>query len=300
MESFWIFVALATSIFLEALPFLAIGALVSAAIEVWVSGARLTRWMPRSVLGGGLFGVAAGLVLPTCECGVVPVVRRLIRKGVPPGAALAYLVAAPILNPVVLASTFVAFRGSWAMVGLRALTALVVGLLLALLVGRRRADEVLRAGVLSGGGVPAGGGDHDHAHDPETPRLVAVWLHAGRDFIEMGRYLIYGAVAAALFKTFLPPSALAPFQDSLLLSVLAMMAMAVLLSVCSEADAFVAASFVAFPAAAQLAFIGVGPMVDLKLVGMHVASFRRGVWMMLLVVPVVAVFLISLLVGVVS
>lgn len=295
-ESFRIFAALGAAIFVEALPFLALGAMLSALIEVFVPGERLTRLVPRGVLAGGAFGVAAGFVVPTCECGVVPVVRRLIRKGLPPRAALAYLVAAPIVNPVVLLSTLVAFRGSWTMVGLRALIAVLTGLALAAVVGRREVDQVLRDGAVA----TSSGHDHgDHDHGGYS-RLLAVWTHAARDFLEMGKFLVLGAGAAALFKTFLPPAALAVFQDNLVLSILAMMGLAVLLSVCSEADAFVAASFVAFPTAAHLAFIGLGPMVDLKLIGMHVATFRRRVWLSLLVVPTVVVFVVSLLVGVLS
>ena len=132
IETFNIFSAIATAIFLEAMPFLAIGALFSATIEVFVSTERLLSCIPKSVAGGLALGIGAGFVLPTCECGVVPIVRRLMRKGVPPYIAIAYMLAAPIVNPVVLASTYLAFRGSLTMVGARIAVAAVVATLLGL------------------------------------------------------------------------------------------------------------------------------------------------------------------------
>ena len=289
-ETFRIFVAIATAIALEAMPFLALGALLSAVIEVFLSPARLARVVPRSVPGRIALGVSAGLVVPTCECGVVPVARRLLAKDVPGTTVVAYLLSAPILNPVVLASTFVAFRGSWTMVGARAAVAVVVAGTVAVLVRRLPREALVRKTE------PA-----NHEHDVhEGSRLLAVGRHAAIDFLEMGKYLVLGALAAAAFKTFLPASVVAVFEGNLVLSILGMMALAILLSVCSEADAFVAASFVTFPTAAHLAFVSIGPMVDIKLIGLYAATFRRRLVLLLLLVPTVLVFVLSLLFGALS
>ncbi|NHZ45521.1 permease, partial [Nitratidesulfovibrio liaohensis] len=110
----------ALAVFLEALPFLVLGSLVSACMEVFVPRAWVERRVPKSLPGALAFGVALGTVLPTCECGVVPVVRRMMGKGVPVPAAVAYMLAAPVVNPVVMVSTWVAFRGDVLMTGLRA------------------------------------------------------------------------------------------------------------------------------------------------------------------------------------
>ena len=125
-DSLRIFASIAAAIVLEAMPFLALGALLSAIVEVFVSAERLAHAAPRSLLGRIAAGVGAGVLLPTCECGVVPVARRLLSKGLPAPLVLAYMLAAPIVNPVVLASTFVAFGGSWAMLSARAAVAAVV------------------------------------------------------------------------------------------------------------------------------------------------------------------------------
>lgn len=287
------FVSIASAVFLESMPFLVLGALVSATIEVYVPSDRLTRFVPRGRLGGVGLGLAAGFVIPTCECGVVPVVRRLILKGVPGHVAITYLLAAPVLNPVVLASTAIAFRGNLSMIlGRMVVVALVAGTM-GLLVARLRAPLVRDA--------PSSGEDHDHPPGARKGKPLAVLSHAAADFLDMGKYLILGALAAAAIKVFLPQSVFAYLSRSVVVSVGGSMGLAVLLSVCSEADAFVAASFVGFPRAAQLAFITIGPMLDLKLIGMYAGAFRRSLVLALLVVPAVLVFLLALVfAGVVS
>jgi len=293
MDSFALFSTIATAIVLEALPFLAIGALLSAIIEVFVSTDRLARISPRSTGGGVALGVAAGLVLPTCECGVVPVAVRLMKKGVPPYVAISYMLAAPIVNPIVLVSTFVAFRNSFALVAGRVVIAVVVASVVG--VCARRLPEVLadRHGLGT-----ATGHEHSH-HQPRSwsGRLRSVMVHAGRDFIDMGKFLILGSVAAAVFKTAIPFDVMRNLADNEVLSIIGMMVLAVLLSVCSEADSFVAASFVMFPGASHLAFIGIGPMVDLKLIGMWGVTFSRRMFVALLALPTLLVFMLSWLAG---
>jgi uncharacterized membrane protein YraQ (UPF0718 family) len=281
------FSAVAVAIVLEALPFLALGALVSAVIEVYVPADRLARFVPRGRLAGIGLGLVAGLVIPTCECGVVPVVRRLVKKGVPGPVAITYLLAAPVLNPVVLASTAIAFRGDLAMVLGRAGVVAVVAAAMGLLASRLP-EPLLREDR------DDGGHDHDHGGGGRRWGPLDVLAHGAADLLDMGRYLILGAMAAAAFKLWLPQSVFDALAGSLVASIGGSMGLAVLLSVCSEADAFVAASFVGFPRAAKVAFTAIGPMLDLKLIGMYAAAFRRPLFVALLVVPAVLVFLLSL------
>lgn len=292
-ETFRIFASIATAIFIEAMPFLALGSLLSAVVEVFVSPARIARFTPKGLLPRIALGVSAGIVLPTCECGVVPVARRLLKKGAPGSSVVAYLLAAPIVNPVVLASTYVAFRSSWLMVAARAGVAVVVAGTVALLAARFVGRDLVR---------PRTEEEHDHVHDPDHGnqggRFVQVWLHAAHDFLEMGKYLVLGAFAAGALKTFLPLDVIQHFEGNLLLSIVGMMALAILLSVCSEADAFVAASFVTFPATAHLAFVTIGPMVDIKLIALYAVTFRKRLVLLLVFVPVVLVFALCLALGV--
>ena len=211
----------------------------------------------------------AGIAFPVCECGSVPVARRLVSKGLAPSAAVTFMLAAPILNPVVVASTFVAYRGRdslWTMVlgrmGLGFLVAVAVGWV----VGNVRKDDLLRARP----------GDDEHDAEDDEPRWSRFFGHLSGDFVFMGRFLVMGAAIAAAVQTFVPQSVIGRVAGTPVLDLVAMMALAFLLSLCSESDAFVAASFVQFGPAAQLAFLVFGPMVDMKLGALYVGTYSRG------------------------
>ena len=259
---------------IQATPFVLIGAFASATIEVFVPPSALERLAalprPLQLPAAGL----AGIAFPICECGSVPVARRLIRKGLMPGAAITFMLAAPVVNPVVIASTFVAYRARgplWTMVlgrfGLGLLVAIAVGWVL----GRTSRGDMLRADAEDAG-------EHRHVEigRPE-PRWRTFFVHLGNDFLFMGRFLLLGATLAALVQTFLPQSVIAGVAGVPILSIVVMMGLAIVLSLCSESDAFIAASFVQFGAAAQLAFLVFGPMVDFKLGALYTGTFRRPV-----------------------
>lgn len=259
-------------IFLEAIPFLLLGVLVSAAIHLWVSPESIRRLIPRAPLPAALAGVLCGLtILPVCECGTVPATRRLLAKGAPLPFGVAYLLAAPAINPVAIASTWIAFNGNPLFVGGRVALTLLVALIVALLLGTDAPERVL---------LPAAPGDHhDHEHDHGgrgARRLLALARHANDEFFEMARYLIAGAGLAALLQAFIPREALLALGQGPIWSVAALMALAVILSICSTVDAFVALGFAfAFSPGAVLAFLVFGPMIDLKSILLFGTIFRR-------------------------
>lgn len=304
------FSAIASAIFIEAMPFLVIGALFSAIIEVFVSTDRLLRFIPKRLAGGLLLGVGAGFLIPTCECGVVPIVRRLMHKGVPPFIAITYMLAAPIVNPVVLASTYIAFQGSLTMVAARVLVAAVVAAIIGVYVSRLKTpilrsspscshDDTRYVHFLTphpscGCGVDH---DHDHSKEPLIQKIRSVVVHGAGEFMDMGKFLIIGAMAAAAFKTMMPENIMTYLSGNLEASIIGMMILAILLSICSEADAFVAASFQTLSGAAKLSFIVIGPMVDLKLIGMFSVTFKRRLVLVLILAPVILVFILSWVLG---
>ncbi|HXF36495.1 MAG TPA: permease [Actinomycetota bacterium] len=255
---------------IEAVPFVLLGALVSAAIEVFVPAtaferlARLPR--PLQLPAAGL----AGLAFPVCECGSVPVARRMAAKGLLPGAAVTFMLAAPIVNPVVIAATFVAYQGRdalWTMVLGRVGLGLAVAVAAGWVMGTSSREELLR---------PLAPGPEPIALGRPEPRWSAFFGHLAGDFLFMGRFLVLGATAAATVQTFVPQTVVGLVADTPVVSLLAMMGLAFLLSLCSESDAFVAASFVRFGPAAQLAFLVFGPVVDMKLAALYMGTYRRG------------------------
>lgn len=294
-NSFFMFFQLLVAIFLEATPFLLLGSVIAAAVEVLTSEELFSRLLPKNRVLAVLTGICAGLLLPTCECGIVPVVRKLLAKGVPPAAAVAYMFAAPVVNPVVILSTYIAFQGDLSMVFGRLLIATVTALIMGWFLGAATPEGILRSSSATTHHHHCCA-HHDHpAASSAFSKISAIASHATTEFFDMSRYLLLGAFVTALFKTAAPVSLLEWFSGNIIFSVLWMMALAVILSVCSEADAFVAASFSTFPQVSLLAFIGIGPMVDLKLVAMYGAVFKKRIVADFVFVPIFIVFGLCLL-----
>ncbi|MFY1674584.1 permease [Plantactinospora sp. WMMB334] len=247
------------SVLVQSVPFLVFGVLLSAAIAVFVPRSFWARALPRHPALAVPVAGAAGVVLPGCECGAVPIAGSLIRRGVTPAAALAFLLAAPAINPVVLAATAVAFPENPEMVVGRAVASLVVAVAMGWLwlrLGRADWIRLPRRPELD-----------------DLSRWRAFWAAVRHDVVHAGGFLVLGAMAAACINVLVPERWLQTLADNPVLSVLALALLAVLLSICSEADAFVAASLSQFSLSARLAFLVVGPMVDLKLVSMQTGVF---------------------------
>jgi uncharacterized membrane protein YraQ (UPF0718 family) len=291
---FQTFVTIFLSIFIEAAPFLLAGSIVSGLIEVAVNQETLYRFIPRQRVLGALVGGGLGLIFPVCECGVVPVTRRLYQKGLPLSIGITFLLAAPVVNPITIASTYAAFGWGpmlWGRIGLTFLIAVTVGLIFSL----AKPEEVLLPEVLSANSAcdpHDHDHHHDHRHDPKDlenslgRKVWQVLSIAGDDFLDMGRYLVTGSLLAAAMQTLVPQSALLTLGGGALSSVLVMMALAFVLSVCSTVDAFLALAFVnTFPPAAILAFLTFGPMVDIKSSLMFFGVFRRRVVLYLILLP---------------
>ena len=259
------FVVVFTAIVVEALPFVLLGALVSALLEVVVperAFARVARLPVRLQVPGV---VAGALAFPVCECGSVPVARRLILKGVHPAAGIAFMLAAPIVNPVVVVSTAVAYQGNHQaqMVAGRVVLGLTLAVVVGWVIGQGGAGKLLEQREAS----------HGHAHAGGRARRVVD--HLTGDVLFMGRFLVAGAALAAALQTAVPQSAFSGLLGAAPVSALAMMGLAFLLSLCSEADAFVAISFGHFPLSSQLAFLVFGPVMDLKLALLYAGTFGK-------------------------
>ncbi len=295
LQNIQLMARIAVSIVLEAAPFLLLGSLLSAAVDRHVGTERIARRIPKGPLGRMTVGLLGGMVMPICECGSVPIARRLLEKGVPPQTAVTYMLAAPVINPIVLLSTYMAFGGNLRMVLSRALVVAFSAALTGWFCGSR-----LCAGFHADSNRPTLPPESNHFHSHSAQRdllrgrrcgVVLGLLSSGAsEFLDMGKYLVLGALASAAFKVFLPWQLVQALAGSASLSIAMLMLLAVLLCVCSEADAFVAASFVYVPPAAQLGFMALGAMVDLKLMGMYFSVFPKKIAWMLIIVPTVCVF----------
>ncbi len=249
------------SIFIQALPFLVLGVVLSAGIAAFVPDSFWQRALPRKPGLAVPVAGCAGAVLPGCECASVPVSGSLMSRGVPPAAALAFLLSAPAINPIVVVSTVVAFPGEPMMAVARFFASLVTAVVVGWLWLRLGKGEWLR--------IPP----TRHVHGQSRWNTFAA--SATHDLLHAGGFLVVGGIAAAVLNVAVPQQWLQTLSEHPGLAILGLALLAVLLSICSEADAFVAASLTQFSLTARLAFLVVGPMVDLKLISLQAGTFGK-------------------------
>ena len=285
------FSAALLSILFEGIPFLLLGSLISGLVDVYVSSARITRLIPRNPVAAVFVAALLGIFFPICECGSVIVVRRFLKKGMPAACAIAYMLAAPIVSPIVALSTWKAFAGQDAalITTLRLGMGFGVAVLMALIIQRLPQRRILQPALLAAEpetrrtGLRIAGGDGTEPQDfamlaaQATPRrkLLLAAQSAVADFLDVAFYFVIGASVASLCIGLKEP-VITMFAHEPLLSIFVLMAAAAVLCLCSTTDAFVAATaFQQFSTASKLGFLVFGPMFDLKLFWLYGLIFKR-------------------------
>ncbi len=279
------------SVIFEGIPFLLLGALISGFVDVHVSSERVARMLPKRP--GAAIAVAGllGLIFPICECGSVLIIRRFLKKGLPLSVATAYMLAAPIVSPIVAYTTWIAYTGNNPEV--MTISRLVLGYLVAVSVAfvvhnlpqNRIAQEgnavaSRRRTGLSIAGTPGSAEPQDFATIAAAASpLRKVFLSiqsATADFLDVAFYFVIGVGVTSAFAAGVNREALAPIAESPVTSIVVLMGVAALLALCSTTDAFVAAiQFSQFSPAANLAFLLFGPVFDLKLFWLYGLVFKR-------------------------
>jgi uncharacterized protein len=282
-QNFWFsFLALA----FEGLPFVLVGSLISGFIAAFIPSRMITRFLPKNRFLATLVSGLLGLIFPVCERGVVPVVRRLLDKGLPLSCGLTYMLASPIVNPLVAISTYAAFRGQQP--ALNTVIRLISGYSVAVIVGLA-VSRLDPARLLGGQALPTRTSRRRTALSiaamPDAPdasrgvsivqRAIGAVQLASDDFIDTAIYFMIGAAVASVLNTAVDQRIILPLASSPVLSVVAMMVIAGILTLCSTSDAFIAATFTSFPIPARMAFLVFGPMFDFKLLFLYSALLKK-------------------------
>ncbi|MGJ3250862.1 MAG: permease [Elainellaceae cyanobacterium] len=328
------------SLLVEAMPFLLIGVLFSSLILLFVDERKLVSALPQNPFLGALAGSLVGFLFPVCECGNVPVARRLLVQGAPASVAIGFMLAAPTINPIVFWATWTAFRGQPEIVFLR----IIVSLFIATTIGwifstqadlrpllqpsvarmmsppdpplqsnRQQAQESrslwLQSGtfLLGQEGQPQrldGNGAAIATIEAPPPsrsfpeRLQLMIDNAIQELRELGGMLVIGSAIAAIVQVAIPREVVLSLGQGPTTSILAMMALACIVSICSTVDSFFALSFAStFTTGALLAFLVFGPMIDLKNIGLLFSVFRGRAILYLFAIAGQMTFLLSLLVN---
>jgi uncharacterized membrane protein YraQ (UPF0718 family) len=331
------------SLLVEAMPFLLLGVLLSSALALGIDEGKLVKSLPRHPFWGALVGSGVGFLFPVCECGNVPVARRLLLQGMPSSVALGFLLAAPTINPVVIWSTWVAFRDQPAIVVGRVVFSLAIAVFLATLfslekdphawlqpslakrlefLNRLDLKEARGRGQNPGGQslslMPSGGtgslgttsllssgtfiiGEEQPlearlAQSRQPNKSWRVFLdNVSQEMRELGGMLIIGSAIAAGIQAFVPREIILNIGQDPLTSILAMLLLAVVVSICSTVDAFFALSFVgSFTSSSLLAFLVLGPIVDLKAMGLMLSIFKPRIILYLFAMATQLTFLLTL------
>ncbi len=278
------------SVMFEGVPFLLLGSLISGIVDVFVSTERMQRLLPANRAAAICISGLLGLIFPMCECGSVIVIRRFIRKGLPLSVAVTYMLAAPIVSPLVAISTFAAFRGQnpFVMTSLRLTIGYLVAIAVGFIVHRIPAGALLRPEMLATMPARRRAGLSVSAEPAEQQDFTAIVASAGTgrklllavqsstsDFLEVAFFFVIGTAIATVFNTAVDQTVIQSLATDPPRAIAALMGLAVILSVCSTTDAFIAASFKAFPFAAKLGFLLFGPVFDLKLFWLYGILFKR-------------------------
>ena len=273
-------------IMFEGAPYILLGTLISGFIDAYMPSNLMDRLLPKNRFAAIALAGLLGAVFPVCECAIVPVIRRLVQKGLPVSCAITYMLAAPIVNPIVVVSTLSAFAGNDAvfMTLSRIGVAYFVTVLVGVIVQRFSNRSILRKEICDGidqamqaaekKAAHEHDHDHEHADDDAPDKLVIALRTAARDFLDVAMYFTIGVLITALYRTQIDQAMIDQFASSDWVGVPAMMVLAFVLSLCSTSDAFIAAQMLSFSQAAKLAFLTYGPMMDVKLVFMYSAVFR--------------------------
>ena len=285
-----------SSIVIEALPFILIGAVLASFMQVYISNNIFNKIISKNKLLGSIQAGIIGVFLPVCECATVPITKGLLNKKVPLNVAITYMLAALIVNPLVILSTYYAFDGNIKVVLLRVgvgfFIAVIAGLLMLCLSGENNIFIDNGEGELQGKCLCGCSEIDDNSSKP-----IRLLKHTSLEFYEIGKYFIVGATLASIFQTFVPRDIIFYFENSAVLSIIILMAFSFLISLCSEADAFVASTFMnRFSLGSITGFLIIGPMIDLKNTIMLFSIFKKSFVIKLLFVVFSLCFIASALI----
>jgi hypothetical protein len=294
------------SLLVEAIPFLLLGVLLSSFLLFAINEGKLIKKLPRNPFLGALIGSCIGFLFPVCECGNVPVARRLLLKGVSPSVAIAFLLAAPTINPVVIWSTWVAFGDRPQLVFFRIVFSLAIATIVGCVFSIEKDTCTLlqtslakcvippvntikndRPALLQSGTFLLAGGqslamDSSLAAPLKESSVISLsfkWKpffdNVIQELKELGGMLIIGSAIAATIQVFVPREFVFSLGQDTITSILAMMLLAAIVSICSTVDSFFALSFAAtFTSSSLLAFLIFGPTIDIKALGLMTSIFK--------------------------
>ncbi len=281
-------------ILIEAIPFLLLGVIASAFVHVYVKSETILRFIPKSRFGSILVGPMMGFLFPVCECGNIPLARRMINKGVPIHTVVSFLFAAPVFNPVVILATYAAFSNQPMVVVWRVVLSLIIAMIVSAVISLVKSKEELLSSAMLNDKTNHEACECDPNSRVKKKRFTAFTSNMTTEFLELGALLILGALIASFSQVLIPREWIASLGQGPIMSIIAMMLMAALISICSNVDAFFALSYVnTFSMGSIMAFLVFGPMIDIKVFVMLPKIFRLKAIILITILIAQLVFLFT-------
>lgn len=284
---------LAVSVLIESLPFVMLGVLLSIVVQVWVPPGAIERWMPRTPWLRRAVLSLFGVVIPVCECGNVPFARGLLMRGFSVPETLTFLIAAPIVNPIVILTTHQAFGFDDGILIARVVGGFVIANLIGWLYSRHPSPDALLTDRFRDTCELV-------VHEPgsRVRRSLAQFVIELRAVMPA---LVIGSGVAGAVQVLVPRDALLAIGSDPALSIVAMMALAMVVSICSNVDSFFALSFAStFTPGSIVAFLLVGPLVDVKMLALLRTTFTTRTLAGMVVVVLLAAFAMGTVVNLVA
>lgn len=286
-------------ILFEGAPYILLGTIISGFIDAYLPSNIMDRFLPKNRYFAIIISGLLGAIFPVCECAIVPVIRRLVQKGLPVSCAITYMLSAPIVNPIVAISTYSAFSGDDAlfMTLSRIGVAYFVTVLFGFVIHQFSVRSILKDKLLNKIqkaplSVVKDSSEEAQLTNPRSDKLLIALRSSSRDFLDVGMYFIIGVMITALYRTQIDQSIVDGFGESDWVGIPIMMILSFVLSLCSTSDAFIASQMLSFSASAKLAFLTYGPMMDVKLVFMYGAIFKPKFVMMMAISLFLAIAII--------
>lgn len=281
---------------IEALPFILLGVALSSLLSIFVTEEKILRWLPKNRFLALIYAAFTGFLLPVCECGNIPLARKFTMKGIPPYLAVTFLLAAPVLNPIVLFSTYAAFRDQPEIIVLRMvftlITAMVVGFIFSFARDKR---EIVYAQENESCAPQKNPSPHHGNHAPHS-RFQEFVSTLQIEFVEMMSLMIIGGLIAAATQTLIPRQLITSLGSGPIISIVAMLVLAFVVSICSNVDAFFALAYAStFTTGAIVAFLVFGPMIDIKSLIMMSTTFRPKAIVLMSLLTLLIVFALTLM-----
>lgn len=296
------------SIFFESLPFLFLGAIISSIIEEYISNEKIAELIPKNRVLGSIVGVFLGIFIPACDCAVIPITKRLIKKEVPINVAVSFMLASPIINPVVILSTYYAFYRTnpeifWYRIFFGILVSLIIGIIMGIIFTNKNVITNDKCECLCHEEDKIDEDFKDLLNDIEKENhsikknIIHIFKHTSVDLYEVLKYLILGALIASIIQVLLPRNILLMFNKNHILSVLAMMMFAYLISLCSTADSFIGKTLLtSFTKSSVIAYLLLGPMIDIKNTIVLFGNYKKSFVLTLISLIFISVFLVGIMV----